>query len=84
MDWLDWLCRFGLTNFQRRVLQVQVENLLLGDEVMGELFQPWHLIVLALIGFVMLAVVLPPYWMIFKKAGFSPWLSLLTLIPLVK
>jgi hypothetical protein len=51
---------------------------------MGELLQPWHLIVLALVGFVMLAVVLPPYWMIFKKAGYSPWLSLLTLFPLVK
>jgi hypothetical protein len=51
---------------------------------MGELLQPWHLIVLALIGFVMLAVVLPPYWMIFKKAGYPPWLSLLTLFPLVK
>jgi hypothetical protein len=24
-----------------------------------------------------------PYWFIFKKAGFSPWLSLLMLIPLI-
>jgi len=51
---------------------------------MGDLLQPWHLVVLALIGSLMLAFVLPPYWMIFKKAGFSPWLSLLTLIPLVR
>ena len=29
-------------------------------------------------------VVLPPYWMIFKKAGFSPWLSILTLLQGVK
>jgi len=26
---------------------------------------------------------IPPYWMIFKKAGFSPWLSLLMYVPLV-
>lgn len=43
------------------------------------LFQPIHLLLIALIGFVVLA----PFWQIFKKAGFSPWLSLLTLIPVV-
>jgi hypothetical protein len=32
---------------------------------------------------VMIVVVLPPYWMIFKKAGFSPWISLLMFLPLV-
>ena len=32
---------------------------------------------------VMIAVVLPPYWMIFKKAGFSPWISLLMFLPLI-
>ena len=32
---------------------------------------------------VALAAVLPPYWMIFKKAGFSPWLCLLMILPLV-
>jgi hypothetical protein len=30
---------------------------------------------------VMLAVVIVPCWFICKKAGFSPWLSLLNLIP---
>jgi hypothetical protein len=25
----------------------------------------------------------PPFWAIFRKAGFSPWLALLILIPLV-
>jgi hypothetical protein len=28
-------------------------------------------------------VTVAPYWVIFRKAGFSPWLSLLILIPLV-
>jgi hypothetical protein len=28
------------------------------------------------------AIVLVPFWFICKKAGFSPWLSLLNLIPL--
>jgi hypothetical protein len=31
---------------------------------------------------VLIIAVLPPYWMIFKKAGFSPWLALLMYIPL--
>jgi hypothetical protein len=51
---------------------------------MGVFLQPWHIIVLLIVGLGALAVVLPPYWMIFKKAGHSPWLSLLTLFPLVK
>jgi hypothetical protein len=32
---------------------------------------------------VMSIVMVIPYWQIFKKAGFSPWLSLLMLVPLV-
>jgi uncharacterized protein (DUF983 family) len=43
------------------------------------LFQPIHFLLIAIIGFVILA----PFWQIFKKAGFSPWLSLLTFIPVV-
>ena len=43
------------------------------------LFQPIHLLLIAVLGF----VVYLPYWQIFKKAGFSPWLSLLMVIPLV-
>ena len=31
---------------------------------------------------VSLAIVLVPFWFICKKAGFSPWLSLIYLIPL--
>ena len=31
---------------------------------------------------VMLAIVMVPFWFILKKAGFSPWLSLLYLVPL--
>jgi len=27
-------------------------------------------------------IVLIPYWVIFRKAGFSPWLSLLMFVPL--
>lgn len=51
---------------------------------MGELLQPSHLLVLAIVGSIALAFTIPPYWMIFKKAGFSPWLSILALVPLVK
>jgi intracellular septation protein A len=37
--------------------------------------------ILPLIIVVALAIVIIPTWFICKKAGFSPWLSLLTLIP---
>jgi hypothetical protein len=30
-----------------------------------------------------IVVALIPYWMIWKKAGFSPWLSLLMFVPMV-
>jgi hypothetical protein len=43
------------------------------------LFQPIHLLLITTMGFVILA----PFWRIFKKAGFSPWLSLLTFVPVV-
>ncbi len=33
--------------------------------------------------FVMLPVVVIPYWKIFSKAGFSGWLSLLILFPFI-
>jgi hypothetical protein len=50
---------------------------------MGDLLQPWHLLVLVMI-FSSIAVPIRvlPFWFICKKAGFPPWLSLLYLIPL--
>jgi hypothetical protein len=42
------------------------------------LFQPMHLLVITILIF----CVIVPFWQIFKKAGFSPWLSFLMLIPL--
>jgi hypothetical protein len=51
---------------------------------MGPLFQPVHLLLFLFIAAIAAAITLPPYWMIFKKAGFSPWLSILALVPLVK
>ncbi len=38
--------------------------------------------IIIVIVLVCLAIVLIPYWFICKKAGFSPWLSLLNIIPL--
>jgi len=40
------------------------------------------LAVLPIIILVALAIVIIPFWFICKKAGFSPWLSLLNVIPL--
>ena len=47
------------------------------------MFQPMHLLLIAVVGFVAGFVIILPYWQIFKKAGFSLWLSLLMVIPLV-
>jgi hypothetical protein len=52
---------------------------------MGDLLVPAHLLILLfVVGPIALGITVPPYWMIYKKAGFSPWLSILTLVPLVK
>jgi hypothetical protein len=45
---------------------------------MGDLFQPWHLIVISSVAF---PFVIIPFWQIFKKAGFPAPLSLLMLVP---
>lgn len=39
--------------------------------------------IMPIIGVIFLVITIIPYWMIWKKAGFSPWLSLLLVIPLV-
>jgi hypothetical protein len=51
--------------------------------MMGDLFQPAHLILLAVVLPVFLIVAILPYWKIFGKAGFPPAISLLMYIPLV-
>jgi hypothetical protein len=51
---------------------------------MGDLLQPWHLIVLAaMFAPITVILLLPPFWVIFKKAGFQAILSVLMVVPLV-
>ena len=50
---------------------------------MGDLFQPMHLLIILILLFFAGQIVVIPYWQIFKKAGFSPVLSILVLFPLV-
>ena len=38
--------------------------------------------ILPLIILVCLAIIIIPFWFICKKAGFSPWLSLLNIVPM--
>jgi hypothetical protein len=38
--------------------------------------------IFAVVGIICLAIILIPFWFICKKAGFSPWLTLLNVIPL--
>jgi hypothetical protein len=49
----------------------------------GDFLQPWHLLVLAVVAIPVVLVTVLPFWQIFKKAGFSPALSLLMLVPFV-
>jgi hypothetical protein len=51
---------------------------------MGDLFQPFHILIVLIVASVIFPISVIPYWMIFKKAGFVPALSLLTVIPGVK
>ena len=39
----------------------------------------WQLLIVLIYIFILVL----PFWHIFRKAGFSPWLSLLMLVPLV-
>jgi hypothetical protein len=49
-------------------------------------FDPNHLAALAipmiLFGLIASVILVIPYWFIFKKAGFSPWLAVLMFVPL--
>jgi len=40
------------------------------------------LIPVMLFGLILTVAMVIPYWFIFKKAGFSPWLSVLMFVPL--
>jgi hypothetical protein len=50
-------------------------------------FNPAHSMIFflfsAFFGLMITFLVLIPHWFIFKKAGFSPWLSLLMFVPLI-
>jgi hypothetical protein len=41
------------------------------------------LAIMPIIALVCAVIVIIPFWFIWKKAGFSPWLSLLYILPLV-
>jgi hypothetical protein len=49
-------------------------------------FDPTHmamfLIPMILFGIIANVILVIPFWFIFKKAGFSPWLSILMFVPL--
>jgi uncharacterized membrane protein YhaH (DUF805 family) len=42
-----------------------------------------HVVAGLIFVFVLIPVTIIPYWVIFKKAGFSPWFALLEVIPVV-
>jgi len=49
------------------------------DDMFDNFFAPEHLLIILLL----LVFFVIPFWQIFKKAGFSPFLSLLIPLPLV-
>lgn len=51
------------------------------EVLMGDLFQPFHLLILFFILFIVSPLMILPYWYIFKKAGFTPMLSVLMIFP---
>ena len=51
----------------------------IGHHHYGFFFAPF----LLFFGMIFSVVMLIPYWFIFKKAGFSPWLAILMLVPVV-
>ena len=59
-------------------------HLLLQSQPDPEQIQRMVMAIIPMIGFFIiigLAIVILPFWFICKKAGFSPWLSLLNIIP---
>ena len=59
-------------------------QLLLQSQPDPEQLQKLVMAIIPMIGFFILiglAIVILPFWFICKKAGFSPWLSLLNIIP---
>lgn len=59
-------------------------HLMLQSQPDPEQIQRMVMAVIPMIGFfiiIALAIVILPFWFICKKAGFSPWLSLLNIVP---
>jgi hypothetical protein len=48
---------------------------------MGDLFQPAHLMVLFFVFLLVVPIRILPFWFICRKAGYSPWVSLLYIVP---
>ena len=44
---------------------------------------PAELTIIAIIVFISIVIVILPYWKIYSKAGFSGWLSITMIIPLL-
>jgi hypothetical protein len=82
------LAGFSLQFFPFRRTLAATKNPIPGATSMNPDPQQMHGIIAAVIGVylvflvVIMAVIIVPFWFICKKAGFTPWLSLLNLVPL--
>ncbi len=50
---------------------------------LSPMHSPLYFMFFGFFGLVITFLVLIPHWFIFKKAGFSPWLSLLMFVPMI-
>ena len=48
---------------------------------MGDLFQPWHVLIVLFVFSFAGVLWVPPFWKIFQREGFHPALSLLMMVP---
>lgn len=48
---------------------------------MGDLLQPWHLLILALVATVWAVLWILPLWLIAGKAGLQKWVTLIAIFP---
>jgi hypothetical protein len=49
--------------------------------MMGDLFQPWHLIILLITGGLFALLYVLPLWLIAKKAGLHKWMAVAAIVP---
>ena len=67
-------------NFLAMILQTTPDTTAMQQQIQQTMM--WMIPVIMVGGIICLAIIIIPFWFICKKAGMSPWLTLLNIIPL--